>query len=125
MRRAGADELDRPPCKLDRARRRTDIAGESGCPGAELDEVEAGERGRVRNGVPDGERPLEMPVRLREPEDRRRLARRLDRGMSASAARPAADQCGASSAEDAAPVRASSSARRACSSSRSPGRIVA
>ena len=74
-----ADELDRSPCELDRARGGTDVAGELGRPGAELGEVEPGELGRVRHGVPQRERPLEVRERLREAEDGLRLACRLDR----------------------------------------------
>jgi hypothetical protein len=36
----GSDELDRSPAELDRARGGTDVAGELGCPGAELGEVD-------------------------------------------------------------------------------------
>ena len=120
-----ADELDRPPRELDRARRRARLAGELGCPRAELGEVEPGELGGVRHGVPERERPLEVRERLRQAEHGLRLAGRFDRGGERLRARPAAAQCGASSAGAAAPLRASSSASRACSSSRSPGRIVA
>ena len=74
-----ADELDRSPRELDRARRGTDLAGELGCPGAELGEVEPGELGRVGHGGPERERPLEVRVGLREAEDGLRLARRFDR----------------------------------------------
>ena len=68
-------------------------------------------------------------MRLREAEDGLRLACRVDRGGRAPLrVRPAAAQCGASSAGDAAPLRASSwpaaravpRARRAGSSRRSP-----
>ena len=56
-----------------------DLAGELGCPGAELGEVEPGELGRVRHRGPQRERPLEMRESLREAEDGLRLACRLDR----------------------------------------------
>ena len=80
VRVALADELDRSPAELDRARGGADLAGELGRPGAELGEVEPGELGRVRHRVPERERPLEVRERLREAEDGLRLARRLDRG---------------------------------------------
>ena len=120
-----ADELDRSPRELHRARRGACLAGELRGPGAELVEAEPRELGCVGHGVPQRERALEVRARLGQAEDRLRLARSRDRGDSASAVRPAAAQCGASSAGAAAPLRASSSASRACTSSRSPGRIVA
>ena len=70
--------------ELDGARRRAGLAGELGRPRAELGEVEAARARRVRHGVPQRERPLEMrraPLR-----GRRRSAaspRRLDRGERA------------------------------------------
>ncbi len=79
MRVCVADELDRAPAELDRARGGTDFAGELCRPRAELGEVEPGELGRVRHGGPQPERPLEVRVCLRQAEDRLRLARRLDR----------------------------------------------
>ena len=75
-----ADELDRLPSELDRARRRPRAAGELGCPGAEFDEVEPGQLARVRHGAPVRERPLEVRVCLCEAEDRLRLACGVDRG---------------------------------------------
>ena len=75
-----ADELDRLPCQLECACRVADLAGESGCPGAQLGEVEPDELGRVRHRVPQRERPLEMRESLREAEDGLRLPCRLDRG---------------------------------------------
>ena len=80
---------------------------------------------RVRHGVPQLERVLEMPERLCKAEAALRLARRLDRGGSASALRPAAAQWDASSA-----ARCRSATRELVGdparaiSSRSPGRIV-
>ena len=79
MRVLRADELDRSPSELDRARGGTDLAGELGCPGAEFGEVKPGELGRVRHRLPERERPLEMCVRLREAEDGLCLACRVDR----------------------------------------------
>ena len=79
VRVALADELDRSPAELDRARGGTDLAGELGRPGAELGEVEPGELGRVRHRVPERERPLEVRERLGESEDGLRFACRLDR----------------------------------------------
>ena len=74
-----ADELDRSLSELDRARRRTGLAGELGGPGAELGEVEPGELGRVRHGGPQRERPLEVREGLGQAEDGLRLACRFDR----------------------------------------------
>ena len=74
-----ADELDRAPAELVRARRRARLAGQLACPRAELGEVEPDELGRVRHRVPERERPLEVGESLREAEDRLRLPRRLDR----------------------------------------------
>ena len=76
----GADELDRSPCQLERARRGARFGWRVGCPGAELGEVEPDELGRVRHSVPERERPLEMRESLREAEDGLRLPCRLDRG---------------------------------------------
>ena len=118
-------ELDGAPRELGRARRGAGLAGELGRPGAEPGQVEPGEPGRVRHRGPQRERPLEVRGGLGEAEDRLGLACGFDRGGQRLAVRPAAAQCGASSAGAAAAVRASSSASRACSSSRSPGRIVA
>ena len=58
----------------------TDLAGELGRPGAELGEVELSELGRVRDGGPQRERPLEVGEGLGEAEDGLGLARRFDRG---------------------------------------------
>jgi hypothetical protein len=79
VRVAVAENLDRSPAELDRARGGTDFAGELGRPGAELGEVEPGELGRVRNRGPEREHPLEVRERLGEPEDGLRLACRFDR----------------------------------------------
>ena len=79
MRVCVADELDRASAKLMRARRRARLAGQLACPRAELGEVEPDELGRVRHGVPERERPLEVGESLCKAEDRRRLPRRLDR----------------------------------------------
>jgi hypothetical protein len=76
---AVADKLDRSPHELDRARRRTRLTGQLGRPGAELREVEPHELGRVRHGVPQHERPLEVRERLRQAEHRLRLACRRHR----------------------------------------------
>ena len=125
MRVFRADELDRAPGELDRARGGADVAGEPGGPGAEPGEVKPGEPGRVRHRWPQREHPLQVRVSLREAEYSLRWRGRFDGGASASAGRPAAAQCGASSAAPAIPLRASSPASHACSPSRSPGRIVA
>ena len=74
-----AHELDGSPCELDRAAGRARFAGELGGPGAELGEVEPGELRRVRDCVPERDRPLEMRAGLRQAEDRLRLACRFDR----------------------------------------------
>ena len=77
VRVALADDLDRSPAQLDRARGGADLAGELGRPGAELGEVEPGELGRVRHRVPERERPLE--VRVAPPPVRRRPPPRVPR----------------------------------------------
>ena len=74
-----AEDIDRSPPELDRARGRTDFARELGRPGAELGEVEPGELSRVRYRAPERERPLEVRERLGESEDGLRLASRIDR----------------------------------------------
>ena len=126
VRVVGADELDRPPGELDRARRGTDLAGELGRPGAELGEVEPGELGRVRHGVPQRERPFEVREGLGQAEDRLGLACRLDRrGQRLARCDPRPPSAARAPPAPRLPLRASSSASRACSSSRSPGRIVA
>ena len=79
MRVVRANELDRSPCELDRASGRARFAGELGCPGAQLGEVEPGELRRVRDGIPQRDRALEMGACLRQAEDRLRLACRFDR----------------------------------------------
>ena len=121
-----ADELDRSPSEFERARRRADLAGELGGPGAEFGEVEPGELGRVGHGRPERERPLEVGVRLGEAEDGLRLAGRLDRrgerSRVAARGRPVRRELGG---RRGCRCAASSSASCACSSSRSPGRIVA
>ena len=115
--------------ELDRARRRADLAGELGCPGAELGEVEPGELGRVRHRGPERERPLEVGERLRQAEHGLRLAcrRRPTRRApprcgppppSAARAPPAAPRRCARAPRRAA--RAAPRARRAGSSRRSP-----
>ncbi len=76
---SGADEVDRSLYELDRARGGTDLAGEVGCPSTELREVKSRELGRVRDGGPERERPLEVGVGLGKAEDGLCLARRLDR----------------------------------------------
>ena len=53
-----------PAVELDRARRGADLAGELGCPAAQLGEVDAGKLRRVGDFVPERERPLELRVRL-------------------------------------------------------------
>ena len=73
-------ELDGSPCELDRAWRRTGLAGELGGPGAQLGEVEPGEPGRVGHGGPQRERPLQVSSGLRQAEQGLRLACRFDRG---------------------------------------------
>ena len=75
-----ADELDRAPGKLDRARGGADVAGEPGCPGAEPGEVQPGEPGRVGHRGPQREGPLKVRVGLREAEDRLGLACGFGRG---------------------------------------------
>src|SRR5919201_5326809 len=78
MRVSAADELDGSPAQLDRARGGTDHARELCCPGAELRQVDLEELDRVGYRLPERERPLEVRVSLREPEDRLCLACRLD-----------------------------------------------
>jgi hypothetical protein len=56
------------------------LAGELGCPRAELDELDVPELGRPRNGVPQPERPLDVCDRLSQAEHGLRLASRVDRG---------------------------------------------
>ena len=119
-----ADVRDRRPGEFDAARGRTRSVGQLGRPGTERDEIEPYDLGRVRYGVPERESPFEVRERFRQAEDRLRLAAASTDAASASLLRPAAAQCGASSAADAAALRPSSSASRACRSSRSPGRIV-
>ena len=75
-----AGEVDRPPAELHRTRSRPRLTGELGGPRAELGEVDLHELGRVRNGLPQRERPFEMGEGLGEAEHTLRLARRLDRG---------------------------------------------
>ena len=126
MRVFRADELDRAPCELDRARGGADVAGEPGCPGAEPGEVKPGELGRVRHRGPQRERPLEVRVSLREAEDGLRLRGPLrPRRRAPRPCGPPPPSAARAPPLAAAPLRASSSASRACSSSRSPGRIVA
>ena len=124
-----ADELDRSPAELDRARGGADLAGELGRPGAELGEVEPGELGRVRHRVPQRERPLEVRERLRQAEDGLRLACRFDRrGERLGAAtrrRPVRRELGRRRGVRCAraprrAARAAPRARRAGSSRRSP-----
>ena len=79
-----ADELDRTPGELDRARGGADLAGELGRPGAELGEVDPGELGRVRHGVPQRERPLEVGQRLGQTEDGLGLSAASTEATSAS-----------------------------------------
>ena len=79
MRVALADELDRSPAELDRARGRHRFGWPARCPRAELGEVEPGELGRVRHRGPERERPLEVRESLGEAEDGLRFACRLDR----------------------------------------------
>jgi hypothetical protein len=84
QRRAGRvllpGEVDGSPCELDRAWRRTGLAGELGGPGAQLGEVEPGEPGCVGHGGPERERPLQVSSGLRQAEQGLRLACRFDRG---------------------------------------------
>jgi hypothetical protein len=77
---ARLDQIDRPPCELDRARRHSHLAGQLGGPGAELGEVEPDELGGIRHGVPQSERALQVRERLGRAEHGLRLARRLHRG---------------------------------------------
>jgi hypothetical protein len=77
---AVADQFDRLSCELDRARRRARVPGQFGRPGAQPGEVDLHEVGRVRHGVPQPERALEVRQRLRQAEDRLGLAGRRDRG---------------------------------------------
>jgi hypothetical protein len=77
---AVADQLDRSLGELDRLRRRARVPGQLGRRGAQPGEVDLHEVGRVRHGVPQPERALEVHERLRQAEDGLRLARRLDRG---------------------------------------------
>ena len=63
---------------LDCARRRAGLAGQLGSPGAELGEVDAGERGRIGHDVPERQCPLDVGDGLRQPEDGFCLARRFD-----------------------------------------------
>ena len=49
---AVADQLDRSPCELDRARRRTRVPRRLSRAGAQPGEVDLHQLGRVRHGVP-------------------------------------------------------------------------
>ena len=119
------DQLDRLLCELDRARCHSRLAGQLGRPGAELGGVDCHELGRVRHSVPQPERALQVRVSLRQAEDGLRLARRLDRRderlLRATCSGPMRRELRGA---EVAP-RASSSASRACNSSRSPGSSVA
>ena len=75
-----AGEVDRPPTELHRTRSRPRLTGELGGPRAELGEVDVHELGRVRHGLPQRERPLEVREGLGEAEHAFRLAGRFDRG---------------------------------------------
>ncbi len=74
------DEIDCSLRELHRAWRRPRLAGELGCPGAELGEVEPRELGRIRHGIPQSQRPLEVRASLREPKNGLCVTRRFDRG---------------------------------------------
>jgi hypothetical protein len=76
---AVADQLDRSLHQLDRTRSGAGLAGQLGCPGAELGEVDLHELGRVRHAVPQPEGALKVRVRLRQAEDGLCLACRFDR----------------------------------------------
>ena len=75
-----ADELDRPPLKLDCARCRPRAAGQLRGPGTELGELQPHELGRVRHDIPERERPLEVRASLRQTEHGLRLPCGFDRG---------------------------------------------
>ena len=74
-----AGELDGAPASSTARARCSRFAGELGRPGAELEEVEPGELRRVRDCLPQRDRPLEMRAGLRQPEERLRPAGRVDR----------------------------------------------
>jgi hypothetical protein len=74
------DQIDRSLRELDRAWRRTRLAGQLGCRGAELGEVGLQELGRVRHGLPQRERPLDVRECFCQAEDALRLACGFDRG---------------------------------------------
>ena len=74
-----ADERDGSPAEFNGARRGVGLKGPLRRPRRELDEVEARDRGCVRHGGPQSERPFEVRQSLRQTEDRLRLARGLDR----------------------------------------------
>jgi hypothetical protein len=76
---ARLDQLDRLPCELDRAWRRSGLAGELGRQGAEPGQVEAYQLGRAGHVRPQRQRPLGVRERLRQAEGSLRLASRLDR----------------------------------------------
>ena len=121
-----ADELDRSPCELDRARRRRPTWLASSAV-----QAQSSARSSPASSAASGTASHSASARSRcasasaRPKTASAWRAASTDAASASALRPAAAQCGASSAGDAAPLRASSSASRACSSSRSPGRIVA
>ena len=73
------DEIDRLMRQLDRPRRCSRLAGELGCPGAQLGQVDAGELGRIGHGIPRRQGPLEVCERLRQAENCLRLPGRSDR----------------------------------------------
>ena len=75
-----ADQFDCPPGELDRARGGADVAGELGCPGAELCKVGLHKLGRVRHGLPQRERPLDVRQCFSQAEHRLSLAGRFDGG---------------------------------------------
>ena len=80
MRIVRAGEVDRPPAELDRTRRRPVWLASSAAHEQSSARSTSRELGRVRHGLPQRERPLEMREGLGEAEHGLRLARRLDRG---------------------------------------------
>ena len=120
----GARRADRLPGELDDARSGTDLARESGGPRAERARSSPRAR-RVADLAPHREGPLEMGERFGQAEHCFRLAGRYDRCGErlrvAAGRRPVRRDLPAGGA----PLRASSSASRTWTASRSPGRIVA
>ncbi len=59
-----ADQLDRPPLKLDCSRCQPRAAGQLRGSGTELSELQLRELSRVRHDIPEHERPLEVRASL-------------------------------------------------------------